>query len=256
MTADTAIKVDDSDGIRRIVFSNPSKLNVLTVDALRAITEAVRSAERQKAILFTGDGDRSFCAGMHLDSFAGLDAAGARTLARHVRDMLAAVRTSPLPTAAMINGYCLGAAFELALACDFRITVDTAAFGLPEVKVGIPSVVDAALLQDYVGLSLAKEMILTGDMYDAATLDRRGLFNQVVPAAELEAATLALLSLATRHTRTVLASQKRLFEVWQNTALTIGAELSIDEFGRVFDHPETREQVDGVRRATAAGRAK
>ena len=70
----------------------------------------------------------------------------------------------------MVHGYCLGAGFELALACDVRVSTPDSQFGLPEVKVGIPSVIDAALLPRYVGLGLAKEMILTGDLYPA---DRR-----------------------------------------------------------------------------------
>lgn len=170
-------------------------------------------------------------------TFAGLGSAGARHVIGQVRDFLAAVRTTPLPTVAMINGYCLGAAFELALACDLRVATDDAQFGLPEVKVGIPSVADAALLPAYVGLARAKEIILTGDLYPAADLHRWGLLNRVVPPPRLEAETLGLLSRITQHTRTVLASQKRLFEA------------------RFVSHESTDRQVPGppgTRRAAPA----
>jgi enoyl-CoA hydratase/carnithine racemase len=79
-----------------------------------------------------------------------------------VRDCIGAIRRAPVPTVAMINGYCLGAASELALACDLRVAHLDVFVGLPEVKLGIPSVADAALLHHYVGLSRAKEIILTG----------------------------------------------------------------------------------------------
>jgi enoyl-CoA hydratase len=147
----------------------------------------------------------------------------------------------------MINGYCLGVAFELALACDLRVCADDARFGLPEVRIGIPSVADAALLQDHVGLAMAKEIILTGDLYPAAMLSRWGLLNRVVPRQQLAEETLALLSRVTRHTPAVLASQKRLFEIWQNTSLRDGIDASTNEFARVFEVEETLRQVRSYR---------
>jgi enoyl-CoA hydratase len=171
----------------------------------------------------------------------------AREVIGRVRDCLGAVRTSPLPTVAMINGFCLGAAFELALACDLRVSADDAQFGLPEVKVGIPSVADAALLQQYVGLARAKEVILTGDLYPASELSHWGLLNRVVPQQQLQDQTLRMLSRVIRHTRTVLVSQKRLFETWQNTPLCEGIDASVEEFGRVFEAPETLQQVRSYR---------
>jgi enoyl-CoA hydratase len=184
---------------------------------------------------------------MHLEVFDGLDPPSARALIVKVRDCLAAVRTAPFLTIAAINGHCLGAAFELALASDLRVAADHATVGLPEIKVGIPSVVDAALLQQYVGLSKAKEMILTGDLYPVAELERFGLFNAVVPAEELRDATLRMLERVAGWTPTVVASQKRLFEMWQNGSLAAGIEASLDEFARVFAADETAAQIAAQR---------
>jgi enoyl-CoA hydratase/carnithine racemase len=243
-----AVRSEVIDGVRHIIFWRPDKLNALTTAELNEVTRLVTDpGEMTRALVFTGAGDRAFSAGMHVDSFLGLSPADARRFIGQVRDFVGAVRTSPLPTAAMINGYCLGAAFELALACDLRVSVDTARFGLPEVKVGIPSVVDAALLQQHVGLSMAKEIILTGDLYGADDMYRLGMLNRVVAADRLSDETLALLSRVTRHTVTVLAGQKRLFETWQNTALAVGIEASVEEFGRVFEHPETQQQIQRYR---------
>jgi enoyl-CoA hydratase/carnithine racemase len=247
---DAAVQTHVSDAVRTVAFDRPADLNALTADDLN---EATRLTEKPgsevRALVFTGSGDRAFTAGMHVASFMGIDSAGGRDLIRRVRDFLGAVRTSPLPTAAMINGYCLGAGFELALACDLRISVETAKFGLPEVKVGVPSVVDAALLQEHVGLSLAKEIILTGDLYPADMLAERGLFNQVVPRESLQERTLEWLGRITRHTRTVVASQKRLFEVWQNAPLRLGIESSVDEFAGVFEADETLEQIQSYQKS-------
>src|SRR5262245_21354487 len=141
----------------------------------------------------TGAGERAFSAGMHLDAFHDLTPEAARRLIVAVRDCLAAVRLAPFPTISMINGHCLGAAFEIALACDLRIAASHATVGLPEIQVGIPSVVDAALLQQHIGLSKAKEMILTGDLFPVAELEPLGLFNAVVSADDLRAATQRML---------------------------------------------------------------
>jgi enoyl-CoA hydratase/carnithine racemase len=180
---------------------------------------------------------------VHTATFVDLDPPRARAFIAELRDCLAAVRTSPLPTAAMVRGFCLGAGFELALACDLRVSTEDSQFGLPEVKVGIPSVVDAALLPAHVGLAMAKEIILTGDLYPAAELHRLGLLNRVVPAERLTAETEDLLARVTRHTPAVLASQKRLFEVWHNRPLVDAIDYSVDEFAAMFALPETLDQI-------------
>jgi enoyl-CoA hydratase/carnithine racemase len=233
-----------SDHVRWIVFDRPEKRNALTLADIREIARVVDDpGPRARALLFTGTGDRAFCAGVHTATFLNLDPSGARAFIAELRDCLAAVRTSPLPTAAMVQGYCLGAGFELALACDLRVSTPDSQFGLPEVKVGIPSVIDAALLPDHVGLAMAKEIILTGDPYPASLMDRLGLLNRVVPADRLHEETLSLLARITRHTPVVLSSQKRLFEIWQNRPLADAIDASVDEFAAVFEEPETLEQI-------------
>lgn len=248
MSGDTGIRATQVDGIRYITFDRPAKLNVLTPASLHAVINNVHDAARcDRAIVFSGTGDRSFSAGMHLDCFSGLDSLSAKELIENIGEMLATVRTSPIPTIAAINGYCLGAAFELVLTCDVRIAVDQIRFGLPEVKVGIPSVLDASLLKDYVGLTVAKEMMLTGDLYDTSELDGTRLFNQVVPREQLKAATDDIILKLTEHTWQVLATQKRLFNAWQDLPHSVGLAASINEFSHMFDYPETLEQIEKAR---------
>jgi enoyl-CoA hydratase/carnithine racemase len=239
-----AVDVRDDDGVRWITFTRPEKLNALMVEDLEMVARALTdSTVRPRAAVFTGAGERAFSTGMQLDSFQGLGLAEARALIAAVRDGMASVRLAPFPTISMINGYCLGAAFELALACDLRIAAEHATVGLPEIKVGIPSVVDAALLQQYVGLSKAKELILTGDLYPVAALERYGLFNAIVPAPELLDATRQMLGRVAHWTPTVVAAQKRLFALWQNLPLAESIDASVEEFAQVFAAPETAAQV-------------
>ena len=127
----------------------------------------------------------------------------------------------------------MGAAFEMALACDVRVATPDARFGLPEVKVGVPSVVEAALLLDHVGLSKAKEMLLTGDIYEASELPP-GLVNRTAPRDRLRVETDDLLAALTRPTREVTAAQKSLVETWLNVGLDEGIETSKAVFAEVF----------------------
>jgi enoyl-CoA hydratase len=235
---------DDEHGVRWITFCRPEKLNALLPDDLDAIRTALTEwTTAPRAAVLTGTGERAFSAGMHLDAFADLSPASARALIEQVRDCVGAVRIAPFPTVCMLNGHCLGVAFEIALASDLRIAASHATVGLPEIKVGIPSVVDAALLQQHVGLSKAKEMILTGDLYPVADLEPFGLFNAVVPSRSLLEATSAMLARVTPWTPTVVAAQKRLFEIWQNASLEDGIAASVDEFAQVFAAAETAAQI-------------
>ena len=242
------VDVRDEDGVRWITFNRPEKLNALTVDDLDAVTGALTdSSVRSRAAVITGAGQRAFSAGMHLDVFRDLTPAAARTLITKVRDFTASVRLATFPTISAINGHCLGAAFELALATDLRIAADHATVGLPEIKVGIPSVVDAALLQQYVGLSKAKELILTGDLYPVSEMERYGLFNAVVPADALLEETHRMLNRVAVWTPTATAAQKRLFELWQNAPLSESIEASVEIFAQVFSASETLAQVEAQR---------
>lgn len=237
------IDVQDRQRVRWITFDRPAKLNVLTVDELVAVTQALTDLDGVAAVVFTGAGDRAFSAGMHLRCFLNLEPQQARELISLVRDFVAAARTASVPTICAVNGHCLGAAFELALACDVRLAADHATFGLPEIKVGVPSVVDSSLLQQHVGLSKAKEMILTGALYPAAEMDRFGLLNAVVPASMLATETQLWLDRLTPFVPEVVAAQKQLFETWQNTSLTEGIEASLDAFAQVFASPAVRAEI-------------
>lgn len=242
-----AVRVERDGPTLRVTLTRPAKLNALRPADIRALRASMQLPDGVRAVVFAGTGGRAFSAGMHVDTFDGLTPPSARAFIAGLRDMLAAVRTAPVVTLCAIDGYCLGVAFELALACDLRVATTRSAFGLPEIKIGIPSVADAALLERYVGLSLAKEMILTGDVYPVDRFAAAGLCNAVVAPQQLAAAVDELLSKVAGHTTTVTASQKRLFEVWQNTGLAAGTEVSVHEFASVFAAPETADQLRAYR---------
>ena len=240
--------VTDVDGVRRVRLDRPGQLNALTREDVRAVTAAVRALPPGvTALTFSGSGPRAFSAGVHTEVFEGLSSRAAREFISELGEMLAVVRRAPVPTVCSVGGYCLGGAMELAMGCDLRVASTTAVFGMPEIKVGIPSVLDAALLQQHVGLSKAKEMLLTGDLYPVAELDRFGFCNVVVPPEQLEGATEALVRRVANHSPAATAAQKRLFETWQNSGLQTSVEASIGEFAEVFGNPATLDRVRAYR---------
>jgi enoyl-CoA hydratase/carnithine racemase len=240
------VTTKDSKGACWITISRKQKANALMPDDCVAIGRYVEEAiarPETKAIVFTGEGSRAFSAGMDVGAFLALNASKARGFIEPLKDMLNTVRQASVPTIAGINGGCIGAGLELAAACDLRIAVNTAVFGLPEIQVGIPSALDAALLQQYIGLSKAKEMIILGEIYSAREMNDWGFLNQLVEPDELEASLNKVVAKVQPFTRTVTASQKRMFETWQNFGIKDANDISVDLWAAVFTEDETMEAI-------------
>ena len=253
-----AVDVREEHGVWWITFNRPEASNAFTLADLDRLADIVEdAADRASALVLTGAGTKAFSAGMHLAAFSDLTPERAREFIGKNRRLLAAIRTAPVPTIAAINGHCLGTGLGIALAADIRIAVPHATFGVPEIKVGVPSVCDIALLQQHIGLAKAKEVILTGDTYPLPELAPYGLVNAVVPADQLIGETKAMVARVARHTKTVIAAQKEIFEIWQNGSLTEAIDRSVEIFADVFASPETAEQIDrhraALRRKPAAG---
>jgi enoyl-CoA hydratase len=238
------IAVDRRGPYQWVTFSRPDKLNVLHAEDLPGLRDTVENPGPDvTGLVFTGAGPAAFSAGVNIETFVGMDRAGAKAFIGQLAGIMQAIRRAPVVTVAAVSGYCLGGAFELALACDLRVVTTTAAFGLPEIKVGVPSVIDAALLPGFVGLSKAREMVLTGDIYRLDQLPPHSIANVITEPGLLTEATERLLERTAKHTRTVTAAQRRLFSVWLNHPLDAAVELSTDEFAETFAAQETRDQV-------------
>lgn len=241
--------VRDIDDIRWISFNRPEHLNALTQEDIVEARQAAQEAHSfAKAIVFRGTGERSFSAGVHIDAFRELHEDKAKALISDLKALLESVRLAPIPTICAINGYCLGGAMELAMTSDLRIATRHARFGMPEIKLGIPSVLDAALLQQHVGLSKAKEMLLTGALYEAPEMERFGFLNMVVEQDELEERVNLILEHLKKHSKPAVAAQKRLFETWQNAGLRESIAVSVEEFARIFETEEAQDRVRNYRR--------
>jgi enoyl-CoA hydratase len=218
-------------------------LNLFEPTLIRAVRDTFTelAADRAtRAAVIVGNG-RAFTAGMDVRVLRELDTARARELITTLHDAIAAVHRAPFPVIAAVNGPCLGAGFELALACDLRMSAASAMFGLPEVRVGVPSVIQAALLAPMIGPGRAAEMLLTGAAVDAARALEWGLVNQVVPDDRLRAAVDELVAQILAAGPEAIRLQKELIVRWRETDLTTAVRYGINAFATAYATDEPRE---------------
>ena len=188
-------------------------------DELVAAFSELAANENLRVAVLTGGGDKSFIAGSDISEMKGQDVAGQREVGTKTHLACDAIRQLPVPVLARINGYCLGSGMELAASCDMRAAADHAKFGMPEVKFGLPSGMEACLLPLLLGWGKANEIVLTGEMIDAQEAYRCGFLERLVPAAELDAAiekwVAAICSAGPRAVRL----QKGLVRDWERMSI-------------------------------------
>jgi enoyl-CoA hydratase/carnithine racemase len=159
------------------------------------------------------------------------------------------VRDCAVPVIARVNGWCLGAGLELAACCDLRIAADTAAFGMPEVRLGIPSVVEAAMLPRLVGAGRARWLVLTGEVVGCSEALAWGLIEKAVKAKDLDKSVNQTLDAVLAGDPEALRAQKRLCKLWEEAPLAESVRVSIDEFARSYESGEPRRRVAAFRKA-------
>ena len=215
-------------------------LDAKLIGAIHAAFTALAADATIRAAVLTGRG-RAFTGGMNVHVLHDLDVPRAKVLITAIHAAIASVHHAPFPVIARVNGFCLGAGFELALACDVRIAAETARFGLPEVRVGVPSVIEAALLPALVGPGRAAEMLLTGESIDAQQAQDWGLVNRVVSGEELDAAVEAMVEKVLACGPAAIRLQKELLLRWRYTDLPTAIEYGINAFATAYATDEPRE---------------
>lgn len=218
-------------------------LNLLEPTLIRSLGETFAALARDRSVraaVIRGAG-RGFTAGMDVRVLRDLDAGSARELIEALHDAIDSVHRAPFPVIAAVHGPCLGAGFELALACDLRVAASDAAFGLPEVRVGVPSVIEAALLPGLVGPGRAAEMLLTGQPISAAQGLDWGLVTRVVAGGEIRAAVEALLDRIMACGPQAIRRQKELMIRWRHTDLASAIAAGVEAFVAAYATGEPRE---------------
>ncbi|HEX2190801.1 MAG TPA: enoyl-CoA hydratase-related protein [Longimicrobiaceae bacterium] len=199
----TNLQLDVQDGIATLSVNRPDKLNALNEQTIREMADAVREiGERDevRGAIVTGVGSKAFVAGADIAELSRMGPVDGVEVSRLGQRVFRAIELSRKPVIAAVNGFALGGGCELALACHLRIASDNAKFGLPEVKLGIiPGYGGTLRLPRIVGKGRALELMLTGEMIDAAEAHRIGLANRVVPQAELTEAARGLMTTILRN---------------------------------------------------------
>lgn len=182
------------DAVCIITFQREEKLNAISTAVERALLEALAGPEVREArcVIFTG-GERAFSAGADLKEERDESPGGIDAYYRDTGKVYERIAALPQPTFSAIEGWCLGAGLELALATDFRIASETAVFGLPEVELGIvPSSGGTYRLVRAVGPALAKELLILRKHIDASDAYRLGLLTEITSEGEALARALEL----------------------------------------------------------------
>jgi enoyl-CoA hydratase/carnithine racemase len=213
-----------------VTVNNADKRNALGrrgKDELIATFEGLAADPHLRVAVLTGAGDRSFIGGADLAEMAGLDRAGAELVSTKTHLACDAIRRLPVPVIARVNGYCLGAGMELAAACDVRVGVETARFGMPEVKFGIPSGMEACLLPGLIGWGKTRELVFTGEMIDAREAHRCGFLDRLVPVDDLDAAVERWVAAICAAGPRAIRLQKALVSDWERLPIAEAVQRGI-----------------------------
>jgi enoyl-CoA hydratase len=233
-----------ADRVATITVNRPDKLNALNDATIRVLGEAIdraRADDTVGGVILTGAG-RAFVAGADIAEFAAQTPIEGRERALRGQVVFRRYETSPKPTIAAVNGFALGGGCELAMSCHLRIASETAKFGQPEVKLGIgPGYGGTQRLPRLVGKGRALQLLLTGEMIDAAEAFRIGLVNRVVPAAELLDTATALMKQMIANGPLALAACIEAVDRGLEATLDDGLLLEAVQFGVLSGTSDMRE---------------
>lgn len=252
------IRVDDRGEAGQVAYlsiDNTRRMNSLSSAVMDAFISAVAELSQNdslRVLVVTGEGDRAFIGGADIFELNELDRTTARTFITRVHGMSKVLRDLPVPVIARVNGICLGAGVEVMAACDMRVAAEDAVFGMPEVKIGLPSVVEAALFPQLIGWGRTKQLVYTGENIGAAEALDWGLVEKVVPAHELDEAVEAWVAAIVESGPRAIRLQKELVRHWEALPVNDAIQEGIRNFARAFETDEpkrmTGEVVERLRR--------
>lgn len=240
------VRIHRDGGVATISIENAARLNCLghaQISSFIAAVTALADDPELRVLVVTGAGDRAFMGGANLHELAELDPPKSRDFLTLIHRMCKVLRDFSVPVIARVNGFCLGAGLEVMAACDMHIASDNAVFGMPEVKIGLPSVVEAALLPQLIGWGRTKLLLYTGDTIDARTALEWGLVEKVVPAAELDAALAQWTHSIVESGPRAIRLQKELIREWEAMPVNDAIEAGIRCMVRAYQTDEPARMV-------------
>ena len=224
------VEVREAGHVAYVTVNNPERRNALGIAGKKALTQAFRQLARDKALrvaVLTGAGDRSFIAGADIAEMGRVTARDAKHVHEWVHRACDSIRRLPVPVIARINGYCFGAGMEIAASCDMRIGVTSAKLGMPEVRFGIPSGMEACLLPLLIGWGKTRELVYTGDPIDAAEAHRCGFLEKLVEPVALDAGVEQWVTSILAAGPRAIRIQKKLVRDWERMTISQAVQAGI-----------------------------
>ncbi len=243
----TTIEEREGGRVATVTVDYQQRLNILDrgrIERLRDAFLALADDDELRVAVLTGAGDRAFIGGADVHELVTLDEHTAEDFIRTLHSACQAMRDLPVPVIARIRGYCLGGGLEIAASCDLRVASDDSSFGMPEVAVGIPSVIEAALLPWIVGHGRARELVYTALPWDAEEAHAAGLLERVTTPDGLDAAVNEFVDAIMANGPLAIRAQKRLVQQWERMSPDDAIEASVQAFvdAHRSDEPRTYQR--------------
>ncbi|MBK0418952.1 enoyl-CoA hydratase/isomerase family protein [Leucobacter sp. CSA1] len=250
------LELEVRDAVLTVRVHRPEALNALSPEViaeLREVFDLLRSLGRADAVgdpdwsirgvILTGSGGRAFVAGADITRMRDMSREEVRAYTRDAQELTVWIETLPVPVVAAVNGFALGGGCELAMACDMIYASENAAFGQPEVALGlIPGFGGCVRLQQYVGIAAARELILTGRRIPAEEAQRIGLVSRVLPdTGALMGAARESIALVAAQSPTAVAAAKRAIRAAQALPTDAGLQIELEAFADRFGTPDMTE---------------
>jgi enoyl-CoA hydratase/carnithine racemase len=222
------VDVEREGPVARIFLNRPEKANALHSGMLNALVEAFRglAVDGDLGVAILSGRGRTFCGGADTQELLALNASTAGPFVEKIHNVCQAIRDLPVPVIAKLHGAAIGGGLELAAACDLRVAVEGTKFAMPEVRLAIPSVVEAALLPRLMGSGRAAWLVLTGEAIDARRALEWGLIEEISDGEKLVKHLLA-------GDREALRVQKQLLQLWDEAPLATSVTASIERFAQI-----------------------
>jgi enoyl-CoA hydratase len=230
-----------TQGVATISIERDEKRNALNTATVNGIADAAEKLTLDKtlrAVVLRSAGTKAFSAGADIGELSSLDQSTAFGFIDNLRRAIQAIFDLPVPVICRIQGACIGGAMEMAAACDLRIASDNAGFCMPEVRVGIPSVIQAALLPRIMGRGRAGWLVLSGDVIDARTAFDWGFIEQIVAPEQLDSAVDEAVASILASAPEAVRTQKRLLKDWDSLPLDQAITASMETFAASYKGDE------------------
>ena len=237
------VLVERDGPLATLTLNRPEKRNAMNTEMTREAKSAMAElagADDLRVLIIEGAGS-VFSAGADVLEMGALTEDNARAFISNLHSLIRCVREFPHPVVCKCRGYVLGGALELMLGCDFRVAANDTRFGMPEVRVGVPSVIEAALFLPFCGLGTAQDILLTGRTFDAREAHRFGIIQRICAPSDLEETTQAAVAQLLEAAPEALRAQKELLRRWTKDYLAAAIPPSIDAFEASFRTGEPQE---------------